>query len=175
MGWRAPRGLPAGRLPTIRIAAETPPLPATAVLSGLVGVATSVWQVDVLRAGAWAAPGPARALAKRTAGRHRRRIRLRPRLRLRADDGQPGRGRRTAAGARAALAGRHPHRDPPRAAGGGGDPLCDPPHPKANGPGTPLVALPITAGPARTPRAPDGRRRTVRVGQRRGDPAHPSR
>jgi MFS family permease len=30
---------------------------ATAVLSGLVGVATSVWQVGVLRAGAWAARG----------------------------------------------------------------------------------------------------------------------
>src|SRR3954469_26024230 len=29
----------------------------TAVLSGLVGVATSVWQVGVLRAGAWAARG----------------------------------------------------------------------------------------------------------------------
>ena len=59
MGWLERPGWPAVPWPT------TPPTPnlavggytTTAVLSSLIGAATTVWQVGVLRAGAWAARG----------------------------------------------------------------------------------------------------------------------
>src|SRR6188472_4347792 len=83
---------------------------ATAVLSGLVGVATSAWQVGVLRAGAWAARG----------------------LRVRTGDGQPRRDRGPASRARPGRRRRRSHGnralDRPRAPRGRGDPLRDPSH-----------------------------------------------
>jgi hypothetical protein len=61
LGWpgrrRAPRRRRAGRSPDRRRAAAVGGYAATAVLSGLIGVVTSAWQVGVLRAGAWAARG----------------------------------------------------------------------------------------------------------------------
>jgi hypothetical protein len=105
---------------------------ATAVLSAGIGVATTMWQVGVLRAGAWAARGlrvPARnALLADVVPR----AGVWAAVRVRACDGQPRRGRRAAARAGARERCGCAHGDPvvgdPGAAGRGGDRLRDPPH-----------------------------------------------
>ena len=87
MRWPAPPASPAARWPTIphrRRAVAVGGYATTAVLGALIGVATAVWQVGVLRAGAWTARGlrvPARnALLADLVPAER----LRPRLRVRA-------------------------------------------------------------------------------------------
>jgi MFS family permease len=85
----------------------------TAVLSSLIGAATTVWQVAVLRAGAWAARGlrvPARnaLLADIVPASV-----YRPRLRVRAGHGQPRRHRRPPSRPGPGRPGRHPHRHRP--------------------------------------------------------------
>jgi hypothetical protein len=59
MGWAARLGWPAAhrRRPQRRRALAVGGYTTTAVLSSLIGAATSVWQVGILRAGAWAARG----------------------------------------------------------------------------------------------------------------------
>ena len=80
----------------------------TAALGALIGAATSVWQVALLRAGSWTARGlrvPARnALLADVVPS----IRLRPGVRLRAGHGQPGSHLRTAAGYRPGRGRRRP-------------------------------------------------------------------
>ena len=60
MGWRVPRGSAVARsrtTPSVARAAAVGGYTATAVLSGLIGVASNAWQVGILRAGAWTARG----------------------------------------------------------------------------------------------------------------------
>ena len=86
---------------------------ATAILSASVGLATTAWQVAVLRSTAWAARGirgPARNALLADAVRTQV---LRPCLRVRASPRQRRRDHRAAARDRARRRRRHPRRDPP--------------------------------------------------------------
>ena len=139
----------------------------TAVLSSLIGAATAVWQVGVLRAGAWAARGlrvPARnALLADIVPRRR----VRPGLRLRAGHGQPGRHRRPPARPGPGRPGRGPHRHRPvghpRAAGRPGHRLCHPPRPPRRGAGAATAAAAHPAGPDRAAGPAHGRGVGLRV------------
>ncbi len=137
-GCDAVRGRAAGDDPQRRRSTAVGGYAGTAILSGLVGVATSVWQVGLLRAGAWAARGIRVPVAERPPRRRGHTGHVRAGLRLRAGDGQPRGDRRAAARPCSDRGVQREDGDPafdhPRPARGAGDHLRDPSHTETDEP-----------------------------------------
>ena len=151
----------------------------TAVLASLTAAATSVWQVGVLRAGAWTARGLRVPVPQRPARRRRPPQRLRAGLRLRAHDGQPRRHLRPAARARPRRRCRHPmgHRPVrhPRPARRRRDRLRDPSHTTSRAPRPRAPAHPGPTCPSGQLGPAHGGCHCIRGRQHRRDPADPAR